>query len=62
MSKFIACLTPVVFIILLAGWCQAKEQPKVTEQRSCVVVVSFQTLDNGSTVVRKQWVCESEVK
>lgn len=47
-----------VTALLVSKWCGAADAPRVVEQKSCVVVVSFQTLANGSTVVRKQWVCE----
>jgi len=52
--KFIAVLTPIVFVTLLTGWASAKE----VEPGRCWREVSFNETRDGSFVVRSAWVCE----
>ena len=55
MTKFIAFLTPVVFVLLLAGWASAKD-PVPTGR--CYREVDFSTTADGSMMVKSAWHCE----
>lgn len=54
MAKFIAFLTPVVFVLLLAGWASAKE--------TCKRETDISTTKDGSTMIKKAWRCEKTEK
>lgn len=42
----------------LAASAGAAEKPVIVDSKTCVVVVSFDTLSNGTTKVTKSWSCE----
>lgn len=50
MAKFIAFLTPVVFVLLLAGWASAKDD--------CKRETDISTTKDGSTMIKTAWRCE----
>ena len=59
MTKFIAFLTPVVFVLLLAGWASAEETRPLGR---CYREVDFSTTADGSMMIKSAWRCEKTEK
>lgn len=63
MVKFIAILTPVVFVTLIAGWANAADRTQTTKRlpdgsvEVCKYDTDFATTKDGALVIRTAWVC-----
>jgi hypothetical protein len=63
MNKFIAILTPVTFIVLLAGWANAADSKTTVRHLKdgstevCKYETDFATAKDGGLVIRTAWRC-----